>query len=159
MFLVCADRRSAHVIARGEEWALRHSAIADAPLDAPCSRVQASEMGKTVLLVDDDLVLRDILQDVLEYEGYNVIPAADGRQALDYLRTNGGDGAPALMILDLMMPLVNGWQVLDAIQDDPSLHVPVIVVSASAPVQSAGTTYLHKPFNLLELVDTVHQRC
>ena len=116
-------------------------------------------MAKTVLLVDDDVVLRDILQDVLEYEGYNVIPAADGRQALDYLRTSGGDDAPALMILDLMMPLVNGWQVLDAIQDDPSLHVPVIVVSASAPVQSAGTTYLHKPFNLLELVDTVHQRC
>jgi two-component system chemotaxis response regulator CheY len=116
-------------------------------------------MAKTVLLVDDDLVLRDILQDVLEYEGYNVIPAADGRQALDYLRTSGGDGAPALMILDLMMPLVNGWQVLDAIRDDPSLHVPVIVVSASAPVPSAGTTYLHKPFNLLELVDTVHQRC
>lgn len=116
-------------------------------------------MAKTVLLVDDDLVLRDILQDVLEYEGYDVIPAADGRQALDYLRTSGRDNAPALMILDLMMPLLNGWQVLDAIQDDPSIHVPVIVVSASAPVQAAGTTYLHKPFNLLELVDTVHQRC
>jgi two-component system chemotaxis response regulator CheY len=117
-------------------------------------------MGKTVLLVDDDLVLRDILQDVLEYEGYDVIPAADGRQALDYLRTSGAADAPALMILDLMMPLVNGWQVLDAIQDDPALQVPTIVVSASRPVRSSGgATYLHKPFNLLELLDTVHQRC
>ncbi len=118
-------------------------------------------MEKTVLLVDDDLVFRDLLQDVLESEGYDVIPAADGRQALEYLRTSGGGAdAPALMILDLMMPLVNGWQVLDAIQDDPSLQVPVIVLSASGPSGTKGvTTYLHKPFNLVELLDTVHQRC
>lgn len=125
-------------------------------------------MEKTVLLVDDDLVLRDILQDVLESEGYNVIPASDGHQALDFLRTSGGSAdAPALMILDLMMPLVNGWQVLDALQDDPSLKVPVIVLSASgsltgsgpAPYEGVATTFLHKPFNLMEFVDTVHQRC
>lgn len=118
-------------------------------------------MEKTVLLVDDDLPLRDILQDVLECEGYNVIPAADGRQALEYLRTSeGSDGAPGLMILDLMMPLVNGWQVLDAIQNDPSLRVPVIVVSASGPAEpKSAATFLHKPFNLAELLETVHQRC
>jgi two-component system chemotaxis response regulator CheY len=118
-------------------------------------------MEKTVLLVDDDLVLRDILQDVLECEGYNVIPAADGRQALEFLRTSGGSvDAPALMILDLMMPLVNGWQVLDAIEDDPKLQVPVIVVSASGPARQEGrATFLRKPFNLVELLDTVHQRC
>jgi two-component system chemotaxis response regulator CheY len=119
-------------------------------------------MEKTVLLVDDDLVLRDLVQDVLENEGYDVIPAADGRQALEYLRTSGGGvDAPALMILDLMMPLVNGWQVLDAIQSDPSLQVPVIVVSASGPAPHEGVaaTYLRKPFNLTELLDTVHERC
>jgi CheY-like chemotaxis protein len=130
-------------------------------VDNRASQIQGSRMEKTVLLVDDDLVLRDILQDVLEYEGYDVIPAADGHQALEYLRTSGGGvDAPALMILDLMMPLVNGWQVLDAIKEDPSLQVPVIVVSAAGPSRQEGmATYLHKPFNLAELVDTVHQRC
>ncbi|MDB4982984.1 MAG: response regulator [Myxococcales bacterium] len=126
-------------------------------------------MEKTVLLVDDDVVLRDILQDVLECEGYNVIPASDGHQALEFLRTSeGGADEPALMILDLMMPLVNGWQVLDAIKEDRSLKkVPVIVLSASGSLTASGpepyegveTTFLHKPFNLVELLNTVHARC
>jgi two-component system chemotaxis response regulator CheY len=117
-------------------------------------------MDKRVLLVEDDLDLRDVLQDILEDEGYDVIPATDGHQALEYLRAsrNGNDG-PALLILDLMMPLVNGWQVLEAIHDDPSLQVPVIVVSASGLPQPEGVAaYLHKPFNLFELLKTVHAR-
>ncbi len=118
-------------------------------------------MEKTDLRVDYDLLLRDIVQDVLEDEGYDVIPAADGRQALEFLRTSRGSAdAPALMILDLTMPLVDGWQVLDAIKSDPSLQVPTIVVSASGPAPHASVAmFLHKPFNLVELLDTVHQRC
>jgi two-component system chemotaxis response regulator CheY len=118
-------------------------------------------MEKRVLLVEDDLDLRDVLQDILESEGYDVIPATDGHQALEYLRTSrGGAEAPALMILDLMMPLVNGWQVIDAIRDDPSLLVPIIVVSASGRQRPKGVaTYLHKPFNLIDLLSTVHQIC
>jgi two-component system, OmpR family, response regulator CpxR len=118
-------------------------------------------MEKRVLLVEDDLELRDILQDVLEDEGYDVIPAADGRQALEYLRnTSTGDETPALLILDLMMPIVSGWQVLEAINEDPSLQMPVIVVSASGRARPDGVTaYLRKPFNLYELLDTVHRRC
>ena len=120
-------------------------------------------MEKTVLLVEDDLALRDILQDILEEEGYDVVPAADGRQALEYLRTTSGrDEAPALMILDLMMPLVSGWEVLDAMEADPRLQVPVIVVSADGTKPediSTGTVFLHKPFNLEELLETVHERC
>ena len=96
-------------------------------------------MEKRVMLVEDDLELRDILQDILESEGYDVIPAADGRQALEYLRkTSSREDAPALLILDLMMPIVSGWQVLAAIQDDPSLAMPVIVVSASGGPQPDG---------------------
>ena len=115
-------------------------------------------MGKTVLLVEDDLELRDILQDILESEGYDVIPATDGHQALEYLGTSHRVGdAPALMILDLMMPLVNGWQVLEAIRSDPSLRVPVIVVSASGRLPPKGVPFLHKPFNLADLLASVHQ--
>ena len=118
-------------------------------------------MDKRVLLVEDDLELRDIVQDILEEEGYDVIPAADGRQALEYLRaTTPGEDAPAVLILDLMMPIVNGWEVLSAIEDDARLRVPVIVVSASGRSWPRGATaYLHKPFNLAELLDAVHDRC
>jgi DNA-binding response OmpR family regulator len=120
-------------------------------------------MGKTVLLVEDEPGLRDTLQDILEDEGFDVVPAADGRQALEYLRTTAGtDEAPALMILDLMMPLVNGWEVLDAMEAEPRLQVPVIVVSADGTGPgsvSTGTVFLHKPFNLDELLETVHETC
>ena len=61
---------------------------------------------KTVLLAEDDLEIRDILQDLLEAEGYDVIPASHGRQALEFLQGARGDKdrLPDLVVLDLMMP-------------------------------------------------------
>jgi CheY-like chemotaxis protein len=114
-------------------------------------------MGKRVLLVDDDLDLREILQELLEGEGYDVIPAANGRQAIEYLRTtSSGVDAPALMILDLNMPMLNGWEVLDAIRAHPCLQLPVIVVSASGCSKPNGAAaYLQKPINVIELLDKV----
>src|SRR5262249_30994323 len=94
------------------------------------TEAQAMMSARTVLLVEDDLDIRDILQDVLESDGYDVIPAANGKQALDFLKMNDPPGAD-LVILDLMMPLVTGWEVLDRMQEDPRLaEIPVIVVSA-----------------------------
>jgi DNA-binding response OmpR family regulator len=114
-------------------------------------------MDNRLLLVEDDLDLRDIVQDILEDEGYDVIPAAHGRQALEYLRTTRcGEDAPALVILDLVLPIVNGWEVLEAIGDDPWLHLPVIVVSAVGPFELTGVAaYLHKPFSVFDLLDAV----
>jgi two-component system nitrogen regulation response regulator NtrX len=114
-------------------------------------------MRKKVLLVDDDPDLRDILQDILEDDGYEVIPAADGSQAIEYLRTNSsGVDAPALVILDLNMPMVNGLGVLDAIREDTGLQLPVIVVSASGHSKPNGVAaYLQKPINVIKLLDTV----
>jgi CheY-like chemotaxis protein len=113
-------------------------------------------MRKRVLLVDDDPDLRDILQDILEDDGYEVIPAADGSQAVEYLRTtSSGVDAPALVILDLNMPTVNGWEVLDAIRGHPC-RLPVIVVSASGCSKPNGVAaYLQKPINVIKLLDTV----
>ena len=116
-------------------------------------------MEKRVLLVEDDLDLRDSVQDILESEGYEVIAAANGRQALDYLRSSKerGDG-PSVLVLDLMMPIVSGWQVLEAIQEDPDLELPVIVVSASGSARPDGVAaYLRKPFDLDELLGAVHE--
>jgi two-component system response regulator CpxR len=114
-------------------------------------------MGKRVLLVEDDHDLRDLVQDILEEEGYDVIPAAHGRQALEYLRaTRSNDDAPALLILDLIMPFLNGWEVLDAIREDPSMQLPIIVVSAFGDSKPDGAAaYLRKPFSLLDLLDVV----
>jgi two-component system response regulator CpxR len=102
-----------------------------------------------VLLVEDDLDIRDVLQDVLESEGYDVIPAANGKQALDFLTLNDPPGAD-LVILDLMMPMVSGWQVLERMAQDPRLNrIPVIVVSAVAREKPPRAyTFLRKPFTL-----------
>ena len=114
--------------------------------------------AKTVLLVEDDLELRDILQDILEADGYDVVPACDGRQALRYLMLSG-EPMPDVMVLDLMMPMVNGWQVLDAIRSEAGLErLPVIVISASNRGRPEGaTTYLQKPFSLAQLIESIHE--
>ena len=73
--------------------------------------------SRTVLLVEDDLDVRDTLQDLLESEGFDVVPAANGKQAIDYLTLNDPPGAD-LVILDLMMPMVSGWEVLEKMTSD-----------------------------------------
>jgi len=72
---------------------------------------------KTVLLVEDDADIRDSLQDILEDEGFDVIPAANGKQAIDFLTLNDPIGAD-LVILDLLMPMVSGWEVLERMTAD-----------------------------------------
>jgi CheY-like chemotaxis protein len=88
--------------------------------------------SKTVLLVEDDLEIRDILQDVLEADGFDVFPASNGKQALDFLNLNQPQKAD-LVILDLMMPMVSGWQVMEQMHQDPRLqNIPILVLSAVA---------------------------
>ena len=114
---------------------------------------------RTVLLVEDDLDIRDVLQDVLESDGYDVVPAANGKQALDFLTLNDPPGAD-LVILDLMMPMISGWDVLDRMAQDPRLaDIPVIVVSAvTREKPSRAYTFLRKPFTLDTLASAV-RRC
>jgi DNA-binding response OmpR family regulator len=114
---------------------------------------------KTVLLVEDDPDIRDIVQDVLEAEGYDVFPASHGRQALEFLSgVRGGGVAPDIVILDMMMPLVDGRHVLDAMRNDQSLSsVPVVVMSAVTHEKPVGAAaFLRKPFSLDTLFDAVH---
>ena len=113
---------------------------------------------KTVLLVEDDPDIRDIVQDVLEAEGYDVVPASHGRQALEFLSGARDSERPDLVILDMMMPLVDGRHVLEAIRNDRTLSsVPVVVMSAIAHEKPAGAAaFLRKPFSLETLFDAVH---
>jgi two-component system response regulator CpxR len=112
--------------------------------------------NKTVLLVEDDLDVRDTLQDLLESEGFDVVPAANGMQAIDFLTLNDPPGAD-LVILDLMMPMVSGWEVLEAMTADDRLsHIPVIVLSAMGgepPDRASG--FVRKPFALETLVAAI----
>lgn len=84
----------------------------------------------TILIVDDDSDVRRSLSDFLEDEGYAVAAAPNGRIALDLMR--GGGVRPAVILLDLMMPGMDGWDFRQAQLEDPALaSVPVVVVTAA----------------------------
>ena len=112
---------------------------------------------KTVLLVEDDVEIRDILQDLLEAEGYDVVPASHGRQALEFLQASRQTKLPNLVVLDLMMPLVDGSEVLRTMKGDAVLaDIPVVVLSAVARERPAGAAaFLRKPVPLQKLFDTI----
>jgi CheY-like chemotaxis protein len=109
--------------------------------------------GKTVLLAEDDQDIRDVVQEVLEERGFDVIPARTGRQALDFLSLDVRS-RPDFVILDLMMPIVTGWQVLEEMRQDPELEkIPVIILTAvSQDMPSGATAILRKPFDINELL-------
>ena len=114
--------------------------------------------ASTILLAEDDLEIRDIVQELLEQRGYDVIPARTGRQALDFLSLDPRS-PPDVVILDLMMPIVTGWQVLEAIQHDPALaSVPVVILTATSQDRPSGAAaFLRKPFRIEALLETLER--
>ena len=113
-----------------------------------------------VLVVDDNPEVRDALGALLESDGYRTITAADGRDALDVLRR--AEVLPCLVILDLMMPLVDGWDFRAAQSRDARLAgIPVIVVSAHPLAEFAKNTgaaaVIAKPADPEKLLAAVEQ--
>lgn len=114
---------------------------------------------QTLLVVDDDLDIRDALQDVFELEGYAVLLAADGLEALAQLRQ--AESPPHLILLDLMMPRMDGFAFREALRHDSALsEIPVLVASADLDVKGAAegldvAGWLRKPLDLSELLSTV----
>ena len=115
-----------------------------------------SSHSSSVLVVDDDDAIRDTLRDVLEDEGYEVAVAKNGEEAMAVLR--GPLPHPGLVLLDLMMPVMTGWEVLVALGESETLSkIPVVVVSAMcAPGCKA---FLQKPVKLGKLLDVVAKYC
>lgn len=103
-----------------------------------------------ILLVDDEPDIRDVLSEALGWEGYDVATAANGREALEVLRS----GPPVdVVLLDLTMPIMSGWEFRRVQRLDPALAgIPVIVTSASSPGTAAPVRFLPKPFGLDELL-------
>ncbi len=109
----------------------------------------------SVLVVDDERDIREAVAEVLKDEGYEVIDARDGEEALSQLRAHH----PAVVLLDLMMPGMNGWEFCAARRREPDLSaIPVIVISALGQVSGIdAAAFLQKPFELDALVSTVRQ--
>jgi CheY-like chemotaxis protein len=110
-----------------------------------------------ILIVDDDTESREALADLLSNEGYDVIGAENGRQAPDYL--NGT--TPALIILDLMMPVMSGWEFRARQKIDPRLKsLPVVVMTASGLVHDIDAdAIVSKPIDFATLISVVKQNC
>jgi len=112
--------------------------------------------GSRVLVVDDDVGTREAFSDLLHDRGDSVISAADGREALNYLRNSS---PPGIIILDLMMPVMDGWEFLEHQARDPALFdIPVIVVTATPPQHSLkAIAILRKPIRFESLVEMLEQ--
>lgn len=115
---------------------------------------------KTILIVDDESGIIDVLTDLLVDEGYHVISANNGRQGLDQLK----NGTPDLVLLDIMMPVQSGRGMLEAMRADPKYAaIPVVILSAvprlvafpEGAQNPAFGAYLRKPFSLVTLFDAI----
>lgn len=116
-------------------------------------------MPKTVLVVDDDRVIQQLLVVNLELEGYDVETASDGEQALEKIASV----KPDIVLLDIMMPKYDGWEVCRrAKADKATAGIPIIFLSARAQdldvrrgIELGVAAYMTKPFDPLELMDVV----
>src|SRR4051812_33233101 len=108
-----------------------------------------------ILIAEDELSIATLLRDTLEDEGYTVVLARNGQEALDMLGTT----RPALVLTDLMMPVLDGLALCRASQANPVYRaIPVVVMSAilNSPVAGCRAIgFLKKPFDLQQVVDTI----
>jgi CheY-like chemotaxis protein len=114
-----------------------------------------SRSRRTVLIVEDDFDARETFSEVLQEQGYVVATAADGREAEAYLRNNP---PPAAVVLDLMMPRLDGWAVAALMRQGRLPLVPIVIVTAAADrwgYPAPPDRVLKKPINLDRLLDTV----
>lgn len=119
-------------------------------------------MGRTVLVVDDDVHIREALIDVLEDCGFRAIGAANGAEALDRLQR---EGRPSLILLDLMMPVMDGIEFRRLQLGSPEVaDIPVVVLSAHRDPDGLANelrpaALLRKPVRLPELIGAVGSHC
>jgi class 3 adenylate cyclase/signal transduction histidine kinase len=129
---------------------IRQTVSSIRPLEEAAAAAPGATGGR-ILVVDDNEINRDMLSRRLERQGCTPVPAENGRRALEMLRGEEFD----LVLLDILMPDINGYQVLEQMKADPELrHIPVIMISALDEIDSVvrcieigAEDYLSKPFN------------
>lgn len=114
-------------------------------------------MGEHILIVDDEAPIRDLVAQVLGFEGYPVKQAADGAEALQAVDRD----RPSLVLLDMRMPVLDGWGFAAELQQR-GVDIPIVVMTAARDAQRwsaeiRADAYLAKPFDLGELLETVEQ--
>lgn len=118
-----------------------------------------SAVGKafgSVLIVDDDELIRETLCELVEMAGCSAMVAANGREALKVMTEH----RPCLVILDLLMPVMTGNELLEMMRHEPSLAAVPVVVSTSAPDRAPpGVPIIRKPVNIDVVVDWMRRSC
>ena len=115
--------------------------------------------SQPILAVDDDPAILDVVAQVLADEGYHVLTAGGGRAAVELAREH----VPGLILLDLMMPEMNGWQVVAELRASPQTRaIPILLLSARRDTERMANdldvnSYLEKPFDLDELLVRVRR--
>ena len=121
--------------------------------------MQGDRTERVVLVVEDDRDCLDAVCELLRFEGYRTVAATSGREALDYLR---GPERPELL-LDLMMPVMSGWQLLASLRQTAGLAaVPVVLLSADADLKPRARElgvagYVRKPVDVETLLNVVRR--
>jgi two-component system, chemotaxis family, chemotaxis protein CheY len=114
--------------------------------------------SKRVLVVEDEPYLCDLIADVLEAEGHLPTKAANGLEALNHLTTD----PPQLILLDLMMPVMDGWEFMTGLRSNPAwADIPVVLITAVYDVarsqqETGAKAVITKPFDIDQLVDVVN---
>lgn len=119
------------------------------------------ETSQTILIVDDDEYIREMLLMAFKMEGYQAVAVANGKEAIDWLRISP---LPCLILLDLMMPVMNGREFLDAIDKDPmfsdkALTIVMITAFTVDKVHPRLSGFLSKPVELDQLLGIIARYC
>jgi CheY-like chemotaxis protein len=120
--------------------------------------------GREIMIVDDDGNIREALAELLAEEGYTVREVANGREAVDRLRCES-EPVPCLIIVDLMMPVMDGRYFCAEVRNDPDLaDIPLVVISGDSRLgERAGEyeaeAYLQKPLDTGRLLSTISTHC
>lgn len=116
-------------------------------------------MGKTVMIVDDQIGIRLLLEEIIRSEGYQVVVAENGKEALDKIT----DDVPDLLIVDFKLPIMDGYAVLENLEQK-NLHIPTIIMSGLSEEASKKTEKFDmvecvfaKPFDIEEARNTVNK--
>jgi len=119
---------------------------------------EAAGRGPTVMIVDDDDAIREALEDVLSDEGYRIVGMSDGQQALEHLNS---EARPDAILLDLWMPVMDGWKFLDALLDDARFsRIPLVVLTAARDQRARElrvSEVLTKPVQLQQVLSALER--
>ena len=119
---------------------------------------------KKILIIEDDMDIRELIAEILTDEGYKIATAENGKIGLDYLVACALEDRPDCIILDLMMPVMTGLQVLEELQNTYAhdlAKIPVIIATAKGSPKEdllnmpSNVTKIRKPMDVNELIDTV----